>query len=224
LSSSADVSSYVVFGLPGSGKGTLSQFIKQHGDVQHVNSGDLLRSEVEKSTAIGSEIKSQLAVGHGVDSSIVTKLVIAVLEPLCKENKRFILDGFPQNWEQRLALEGLFARYPDLHVQFIVIEVEKKTALQRMASRFSCVKCTRIFNYETRIPKEAGKCDECHGALKHRDADSGQLAKDRLKTFKQTTGEVIGWYKDRGALILDGNQPLDACLADYASRFKVSQQ
>jgi adenylate kinase len=209
------MTSYVVFGLPGSGKGTLAQFLEQQSDIVQVCSGDLLRAEAKQN----KELQHQLNHGIAVEDSFVTRLVISKLESLVKAKKRFTLDGFPHNEPQQKAIELLFADNPDLHVQFIIIDVEKETALKRMASRFSCIDCAKIFNSETRPPQESGKCDNCYGFLKQRVADVGQEANKRLNVYERNTKALVEYYrKISGTLIFDGNQSLEKSLENYKLR------
>jgi adenylate kinase len=203
---------YVVFGLPGSGKGTLAQYLQEQSDVVQVCSGDLLRDEAKQN----EKLHNQLQRGIALDESFVTELVISKLETLCKAKKRFILDGFPQSEKQKEAMDQLFANNPDLHVQFIIIDVEKETALKRMASRFSCIECAKIFNLETSPPQESGKCNGCHGTLKQRATDLGDAAIDRLKIYERTTRTVFEFYrKNSNTIVFDGNQPLEKSLENY---------
>lgn len=207
---------YVIFGLPGSGKGTLSQFLQHQGDIVQVCSGDLLRAEAKQNR----ELQHRLQSGMPIEDSFVTRLVISKLESLCKEKKRFTLDGFPQSPSQQQALEMLLVNNPDIHVQFIIIDVEKETALKRMASRYSCFDCAKIFNIETCPPQESGKCDDCHGTLRQRATDVGEAAKERLNLYEHTTRTIIEYYRKKAhTIVFDGNQPLENCLGNYQLRF-----
>jgi len=206
------MSSYVVLGLPGSGKGTLAQFLEKNSDVVQVCSGDLLRAEAK----LNPELQNQLQQGKPIEDSFVTQLVISRLESIHKSNQRFILDGFPQTEQQYNAMNRFFAVNPDLRVQFIIIDVEKETALRRMASRFSCIECTKIFNTETRPPKEQGKCDDCKGELKQRAADVGEVARERIRVYENTTRKIFEYYrKTSGTIIFNGNQSLQESLESY---------
>ncbi len=206
------MTSYVVFGLPGSGKGTLAPFLQQHAHVVQMCSGDLLRTEAKRNM----QLQEQLQKGVSIQDSYVTRLVMARLQELCRSKTKFILDGFPQSEKQKEAMELLFANNPDLNVQFIIIDVEKEIALKRMASRFSCIECFEIFNSETRPSQKSGKCDYCLGSLKQRATDVGEAAKERLKSYEQTTRPIIEYYRQKSkTLVFDGNQPLEKILEGY---------
>ena len=87
-------------------------------------------------------------------------------------------------------------------MQFIIIDVEKETALRRMASRFSCIECAKIFNLETRPPKESRKCDDCQGTLEQRATDLGEAARERLNVYETATKAIFEFYRKTSKTII----------------------
>ncbi|MEA1965449.1 MAG: nucleoside monophosphate kinase, partial [Candidatus Aerophobetes bacterium] len=91
----------VLLGLPGAGKGTQAEKLKNRLNLPHISTGNLLRETVKKETSLSNKIKSFLDRGELVPYSIILRL----LREIIKEKEKFILDGFPRNLLQAEELD-----------------------------------------------------------------------------------------------------------------------
>lgn len=121
----------ILFGPPGSGKGTQSELLINNFGLTHISTGDLLRSEIEEGTKLGIEAKKYMDDGQLVPDEVV----IGMIETLVRKNKTskgFIFDGFPRTTTQATALDAFLSanNMPiDVLVSLDVPEEELKTRL-----------------------------------------------------------------------------------------------
>ena len=124
----------VLFGPPGAGKGTQSDFLIEYFKLIHISTGDLLRSQIAAQTEMGMEAKSYMDKGFLVPDQIV----IGMIKSLLQENegaKGYIFDGFPRTAEQALALDDLLNEMGTPISGMISLRVEKQELINRLLSR-----------------------------------------------------------------------------------------
>ncbi len=142
----------VLFGPPGSGKGTQSARIRQYYDVCHLTTGDLLREEVRRQTPLGERIRRKIDAGHLVEDSLVLKMVSQRLDdPACANG--FLLDGFPRTLGQAEQLERLLeerGRPLDAAVEF---NIDDKLLVRRICGRWLHLPSGRSYHEEFHPPK-----------------------------------------------------------------------
>ncbi len=190
----------VFLGAPGAGKGTYAQRLVNDYGVPHISVGDLLRNALEKDTSLGLQAKEYMEQGLLVPDEIVIELLKERLE---KEDakKGFILDGFPRNILQAKMLKDIV----DLD-KVLNFDVSKETVLKRLGGRETCKDCKKIYNKNSIIPKEEGKCDDCGGKLIQRDDDKEETVLKRMNTYKELTKPLEDFYKNLGILhTIDSN-------------------
>lgn len=197
---------YVLLGSPGAGKGTIGQFLSETYGMDHFSSGDLLRTEVSERTSIGKAIETKIERGEQVSDEMITELVLTRIQRLVKNNKSFILDGFPQTLPQEKAL-NLFSKSHHINIQYICVNVEPATALERMVHRITCSVCNTIFS---KINLKTEECVKCSGKLVVRKSDQTETAKKRLEQFEKTTKQVMeDVQKKIHPLLIDGNNSVE---------------
>ena len=196
----------IFFGPPGTGKGTIAQYINRKFGYQHISSGDLLRDEVKKKTKIGREISPLIKDGKLVEDEIIANIVSKKVKKLSKAG--FILDGYPRNMNQA-AMFDKFLQKSRIKIDFVLnIDSEEKKIVERLSARRQCIKCKRIFGLDV-PPKKEGVCDDCGSALILRDDDKPEVVKYRLELYKVMTQPVIEHFEKKGILLtIDGNEPL----------------
>ena len=98
-----------LFGPPGAGKGTQSEFLIQEYNLYHVSTGDLLRREIANKTRLGLEAQSIIAAGGLVSDEIIVQIIEKTItdNPNCNG---FLFDGFPRTYIQSYILEGLMLK------------------------------------------------------------------------------------------------------------------
>ena len=132
----------IFLGMPGSGKGTISSFLQEKEDIIQVSTGDIFREEIKNKTQLGLEVEKIVSLGAYVPDSITNEIVKNKIAKLEKDNKKFILDGFPRTIEQAKFLDELnFDNYV-----VIYLDVEKEEVIKRLSQRFFCSKCKRSYN------------------------------------------------------------------------------
>lgn len=127
----ADSHFLLILGKPGGGKGTISgKILKDFPKFHHVSTGDLLRQHVREQTKIGQEAKAYMDKGDLVPDELMVDLVMDDATPYLEEGKSLLLDGFPRNIDQALALEKTVS--VDLVVN---LDVPTDTIVARIADR-----------------------------------------------------------------------------------------
>ena len=119
-------------GAPGAGKGTQADLLSQSNSYLHLSTGELLRKEIEMNTALGIQVKDIMNRGELVSDELVLKIV---RHNLVKDNKGWILDGYPRNLSQANSLnEVLNEIYQPLEVVFY-LDIPEEVLIKRLLLR-----------------------------------------------------------------------------------------
>ncbi len=124
----------VIFGAPGSGKGTQSEILIEKYGLDHVSTGDLLRAAIKAETDLGKAAKSYIDAGQLVPDELIIGLIERVLEER-KPKVGLILDGFPRTVPQAEALERLLAKYATGVHAVLDLQVEEAELIDRLLKR-----------------------------------------------------------------------------------------
>ncbi|HUX74537.1 MAG TPA: adenylate kinase [Steroidobacteraceae bacterium] len=191
----------VLLGAPGSGKGTQSQRLVEAHGVPQISTGDLLREAVAKGSELGRRAKAAMDLGHLVDDAVVLGMIRERLA--CADAaKGFILDGFPRNIAQAVALDRLLA---DLHQPLeavLLMNLDIGVLFKRLTGRRICADCGRVFNLLTSPPGTPPHCDKCGDMprLIQRPDDKEEVIGKRLEVYEAQTKPLIRHYQDNGLL------------------------
>ena len=189
----------VLFGPPGSGKGTQSQYIVGRYSIPQISTGDMLRAAVKAKTPLGTMAKSIMESGGLVSDEIVLGLVKErVSQADCSSG--FILDGFPRTIPQADALNVLLAEIGKKIDVVISLEVEDQELIQRLSGRRSCPACGKGYHVNFHKPAIDGICDSCVTALVQRDDDSESTVVNRLKVYNDQTSTLKSYFLNLGIL------------------------
>lgn len=194
----------ILFGAPGSGKGTMGDFIHRDFGYPKISTGDILRAEIELGSAEGLRAKGFMDSGGLVPDRLVIDLVRLRLErgDLGGSRGGYILDGYPRTLEQAEALSAVACASE----QAIFIEVDEDETVGRLLSRRTCRECGAIYNTRSKPPSKEGVCDRCGGAVERRSDDNEQAVRQRFRVYAESTLPVIAYYRQRGVLsCVDGN-------------------
>jgi adenylate kinase len=190
--------SHLIFiGAPGSGKGTQAgKFVADKG-FNHISTGDLLRNEIAKKTALGLEVKKVMDEGKLVSDELVIRLLQANID---LQSSQYIFDGYPRNIAQAKALDSeVLKGSPSISVYF---EINTDKLVERLTNRRTCGNCGAIYNLISKKPKIEGTCDQCGGTnLVQRTDDKEDVIKNRLQVFQDTVSPVLKYYQDLGRLV-----------------------
>jgi len=172
----------VLLGAPGSGKGTQATRLKDHLQVPHISTGDLLRAEVAAGSALGVQAKEIMARGDLVSDDILLGMLEARFARPDTRNG-FILDGYPRNLAQAAALDGLLLRIGQPMDAAVKLKVDTELLVDRIAGR----------------AKAEGRAD-----------DHPESVRKRLNIYTEQTAPVVEFYRQHGQLtVVDGVGSLD---------------
>ncbi len=157
----------VIFGPPGSGKGTQSVRLKEKYGLVHLSTGDILRDAMSKKTPLGVKAQEYMGKGELVPDEDVIGMLMGVLDENM-DSKGFIFDGFPRTEKQALFLkENLEKRDTMIHA-LLTLEVDRKELIERLINR----------------GKQSGRSD-----------DKLSVIENRITVYHDQTAPVIEFYK-----------------------------
>lgn len=198
----------ILFGPPGSGKGTQAERLRETRGLRHISTGDLLREAVANESDLGKRVKSILASGELVSDDIVLALMRDVIGAVGKDG--WLLDGFPRTVGQS---EGLDAQLSGLNQHIgaiVVLNVGRDAVIERLSGRRTCTNCKTVFHVKVNRPKVEGICDRCGGTLVQREDDRAETIANRLDVYEAQTQPILEHYRGRVPIHeFDGEQPVD---------------
>jgi adenylate kinase len=207
----------VLFGAPGSGKGTQAERLKDRFSLKHVSTGDLLREAVANGTELGRKVEGILASGELVSDEIVLELIKEAVTA-AKANETlsgWMLDGFPRTIGQAEALDRLLDDENDTIDGVVVLDVDRDAIIKRLSARRVCVDCNAVYSTSFNPSSTPGKCDKCDGQVVQRKDDQPETIANRLDVYEEQTRPILGYYDGRHAVHhVNGNQPVDDVARD----------
>jgi len=202
------MSSIVLFGPPGAGKGTQAERIMASTGLPQVSTGDMLRAAVKEQTPTGIEAKGFMEAGKLVPDSIIIELIKQRIK-LPDAANGVMFDGFPRTIPQAEALAEI------THVTHVIaIEVPDERIVDRICGRYSCSNCGMVF-HETFNPVPVSGCG-CGNFVEKRRADDNQdTVLSRLSAYHEQTSPLANWYDELGIFHrIDGDRSIDMISSD----------
>ena len=196
-----------LLGLPGAGKGTVSEQIVDKYHLTHISTGDMFREAMANETKVGLEAKSYIDKGNLVPDEVTAKLVEERLgQP--DINEGYILDGFPRTIVQAELFEDIAKRMNKQLTNVISLEVKEETLIKRLSARFMCKNCGATYNKITKMPKIKDTCDRCGGhEFYQREDDKPEVVKNRLEVNEKMNTPLKDFYEKKGLLaVVNGEQ------------------
>ena len=172
----------IIFGPPGAGKGTQSNFITKKFNLFQLSTGEILREQIDKKTELGVKIAPIINSGSFVPDEIVSDLIEKVIKDE-KYKGKIIFDGYPRSLTQANNLDNLLKKYAQRIDIVLKLSVSLETVKKRISERRS---------------------------LEKRPDDSEEIAIKRYKTYESSTEPVIDYYKKLNLLkVIDGERSID---------------
>lgn len=189
----------MLFGAPGSGKGTTGKMLAKLTRWPHLATGDLLREQIRRETPLGQEMKSILAAGQLAPDDLVSRMVWDRLGwEDCRDG--FLLDGFPRTIPQAEGLAEWFSNR-EFRPVLVHLWVEYNEILRRLTGRRTCPVCGAIYHLESSPPTVEGRCDSDGAELTVRADDREEVVLQRLQTYQSQTWPVAETLRNRGVLV-----------------------
>jgi adenylate kinase len=166
---------------PGAGKGTQGALIGAHFEIPHIATGELLRDQVARRTALGLSVQEYLDRGDLVPDEVVLAMVREALVAAKAAGGGFVLDGIPRNMQQARAIY-LIARELEMTADVALhLQADDAEVMRRLQAR---------------------------AALEHRSDDIADIIAQRLALYHEVTFPILEWYRDRGILVsVDAMRP-----------------
>jgi adenylate kinase len=180
----------VIFGAPGSGKGTQSDRIVEKYGFRHISTGDVLRKEVKEQTELGKTAKKYIDNGQLIPDALMIDILAATYDAFGKV-EGVIFDGFPRTIAQAEALKQMLQKRGGEVSAMLDLEVPEDELMKRLINR----------------GKETGRSD-----------DNETTIKKRLDVYHNQTAPLIDWYKADGKYNhIKGLGAMDAIFADVCA-------
>jgi len=160
----------IIFGPPGSGKGTQASRIEREFQLKHLSTGDILRSEVAKGTPLGKEVGRIMADGDLVPDELIVDIVRSRL-PEAETGAGVLLDGFPRTLRQAQALDAMLSDEGHRIDFVLALDVPEKDLIERLLHR---------------------------AALEGRPDDNRQAITERMHEYHKLTEAVLDHYRRQG--------------------------
>ena len=181
----------VIFGAPGSGKGTQSELIIKKYGLGHISTGDVLRSEIKKGTELGKTAASFIDKGQLIPDELMIDILAGVYDNFGPDHEGVIFDGFPRTIPQADALKEMLAKRGHKIAAMIELDVPEDELMTRLINR----------------GKESGRSD-----------DNEETIRKRLGVYHNQTAPLIDWYKADGTHHhINGHGELDRIFGDIAA-------
>ena len=180
----------VFLGPPGSGKGTQATVLCTQNTLAHISTGDMLRTEIKKDSAIGKQVRERMAKGEFIEDELIARLVEArIRHKDCSQG--FILDGVPRTLQQALDLKK--HKVPiDCVVEFFC---SSDILMKRLTSRRVHPASGRIYNLLFNPPRKENKDDISGEPLVQREDDKEETVLARIQDYHAKTDEVCHYYR-----------------------------
>ena len=193
----------LLYGAPGSGKGTQANMLRTHFGIPHIATGDMLRAEIAAGTELGRKAQPILAAGQYVSDEIMIGIVRSrLLKPDCAPG--FIMDGLPRTVPQAEALDGLMADLGKRFDRVIYLKVPVEELLQRLSGRLVCPQCQRTY------PPGTEACETDGSALVQREDDKPEAVRPRIEIYLEKTVPVLDHYRGEGLVSeIDGRGTIE---------------
>ena len=179
----------VIFGAPGSGKGTQSERIVEKYGINHISTGDVLRAQIKAGTELGKTAQGYIDQGQLLPDALIIDILAHTLDSF-EDSKGVIFDGFPRTIAQAEALKKMLAERGQEVSIMLDLDVPEDELMTRLIKR----------------GQESGRAD-----------DNEETIKKRLVVYHSQTAPLIDWYKEDGKYQhINGFGSLEAIFAEIA--------
>lgn len=186
----------ILFGPPGSGKGTQAKMLKDALRIPHISTGDMLRARIASGDPLGREVHGLMQSGRLVPDAVVNRLVEErIAQPDCFRG--FILDGYPRTIRQAEVIGSSLARMG--YAQLVIhLKVDYTVIIARITGRRQCPVCGALYSLTSNPPKVANICDLDGAGLVVREDDREPVVRERLEEYERQTRPLLDYFAASG--------------------------
>lgn len=224
----------VMFGAPGSGKGTQAERLSKKYDIPQISTGEIFRAlkkgEQVPGMTLSKETIDEIVALITAGSLVPDELTISVLKnrislPDCKNG--FILDGFPRTVNQGEELDKMLQSAGTKIDGVLEIDVDDEAIVKRLSGRRSCPDCGKTYHIVDKVPTEEDKanCPSHCSNLIQRDDDKEEVIRKRLSIYHDVTAKLKPFYEAQGKIVTaNGKENLNDTIAEVdAAMAKISK-
>jgi len=191
----------IIFGAPGSGKGTYASRLQTKLGIDVIAMGDIFRELMKQDSELGRKVKVYVEKGLLVPDEIVIEVLKQRLNKIPK-GKGFILDGYPRTLKQAKTLDAITKIDA-----ILLLDVSDWIIIERLSSRRICRNCGTVYNVRFLKPKVEGICDKCGGPLYQRSDDNPEVIKKRLQVYQEQTRPLLEYFKAKKVPFVASSTP-----------------
>ena len=193
----------ILFGSPGSGKGTQAKLLRRCLNAPHISTGDMLRAHISAGDEVGRQSQQLLRAGRLVSDELVNELVRErLLEPDSRSG--ILLDGYPRTLNQAQALLQLTVE-DGFRPIVVHLGVDYANTVARLSGRRQCPVCGTLYSLKTNPPKVQGICDLDGTALITREDDREAVIRERLREYDSLTLPILKFFREAGVPMIEVN-------------------
>ncbi|MGI8608679.1 MAG: adenylate kinase [Candidatus Dormibacteria bacterium] len=206
----------VLFGAPGSGKGTQGPFLAEKYAIPQVSTGEILRENVRNGTDLGVVAEGYMSVGDLVPDDVIVNMVRQrISEPDAANG--FLLDGFPRTVPQAEALDDMLKKLDSPLHSVVYLKVSHEVLERRLGGRWTCPKDGRVYN-EAELG-DRRTCEDDDEPLVQRDDDQPEAVSRRIEVYTEQTAPVLDYYRPQGRVLqFDGERSVEEVREEIVSQ------
>jgi adenylate kinase len=191
----------ILFGSPGSGKGTQSKYLVERLGIPQISTGDMLREHIQIGDPIGLKVRDLMRAGSLVSDELVNALVLERLREH-DTDKGFILDGYPRTLQQAESMTELLDSF-GITPLVIHLVVDYTVIIARISGRRQCPVCGTLYNATSKPPRAVGVCDLDGFSLVIREDDRESVVRERLDAYEKNTRPLLDYFRQSGRRMVE---------------------
>jgi adenylate kinase len=197
----------VLFGAPGSGKGTQAPYLAERFGIPPVSTGEILREHVRENTDLGVIAEGYMSAGELVPDDVIINMVTKRISQPDAGNG-FILDGFPRTVAQAEAFDEMLNAVGAPLDRVIFLKIDPMVLETRLGGRWTCPRDGRVYNEAELGGRRV--CADDGEPLEQRDDDQPEAIRRRIQVFHDQTAPVLDYYRPQGKVLeIEGEQSVD---------------